>query len=179
MVLSDINELWGIPLVYLKEYSKKYRLYNWIIYLIDALLIIGVTAFMYFKKMSFEAYGFFVVIIAVFAYLGMSKFLNMENWLVFKFYKHHQWCRVEERKYNIDSDSLYSILYCANYKRLKPNRTEQEYREVMCGACCENSKYSSKLMDFMKKYQSPSGAVTCYILIRKNKQFFIGFKEER
>lgn len=179
MILSDINELWGIPIVYLKEYSKKYRLYSWIMYLIDALVIIGATAFMYFRNVSFEAYGFVVVILAVFVYLGMSKFLNMENWLVFKFYKHYCKCKVVEFSYNIDADSLYSILYCVNYKRLKPNKSEQEYRELICGACCENSRYAGKLMDFMKKYQSPSGTVTCYILIRKNKQFFIGFKEER
>lgn len=176
MVLSDMNELWGIPIVYLKEYSKKYKFYAGVVYLIDALVIIGMTSFMYVNNISYNAYGFLIVVSAIFVYMGLSKFLNMDNWLVFKFYKKNIRGSIREVHYNLDADVLYSILYCVGYKRLKSNRSIQEYQELIRGACCENCKYSSKLMDYLKKYEDSSGTVTCYILTRKNCEYFIDFK---
>ena len=177
MKLKDCNELWGIPIIHLKEYSKKYKLYAGVLYLCDVLLMFGLTAYMYIKRVDYNTYGFVLVSICILFHFLLYAKLNPEKWEAFQFYKKHISCEVKEVSYNIDENKLYSVLYCTGYKRLKQNGTVDKYKELMLSACCENVKYSSSIMKYMKKYESESGNLTCIIIQKGKKQYFIDFKQ--
>lgn len=178
MKLKDSQTLWGIPIVHLKEHSKKYRIYSLFLYTLDILLILGLTAYMYYNSINYNAYGFVLVSICLlFHFISYSK-LNPEKWEAFKFYKKHSAYEIVEKSYTVDENNLYSILYCTGYKRLKQNRTFNEYKELMLSSCCENIKYSHSIMKYIKKYESDSGNLTCIIIEKGKKQYFIDFKQE-
>lgn len=178
MKLNKSQTLWGIPIVHLKEHSKKYRVYSLILYTLDILLVIGLTAYMYYNNIDYNTYGFVLVSICLlFHFITYSK-LNPEKWEAFQFYKKHSSYEIKEKTYSVDENKLYSILYCTGYKRLKQNRTFDEYKELILSACCENIKYSHSIMKYIKKYENESGNLTCIIIEKGKKQYFIDFKQE-
>ena len=177
MKLKDCKELWGIPIIHLKEHSKKYKMYACLLYFLDVVLMFGLTAFMFINGVDYNTYGFVLVSVCIMFHFIMYAKLNPEKWEAFQFYKKHISCDVREVTYDVDENKLYSVLYCTGYKRLKQNGTVDKYKELMLSACCENVKYSSSIMKFMKKYESESGNLTCFIIQKGKKQFFIDFKQ--
>lgn len=175
MKLKDNQTLWGIPVVHLKEHSKKYRLYSTILYILDIILVVALTLFLYYANMSYNTYGFIIVAVCLlFHFISYYK-LNPEKWEAFKFYKKHSDCKIITKSYILDENKLYSLLYCIGYKRLKQNRSFDEYKELILSACCENCAYSKSLMKYMKKYESESGNLSCLIIEKGKKQYFIDF----
>lgn len=178
MKLKENQTLWGIPVVHLKEHSKKYRLYSSILYLLDIVLVIALTLILYYTNVSYNTYGFIIVAICLaFHFISYYK-LNPEKWEAFKFYKKYSEFKVLTKTYSLDENKLYSLLYCIGYKRLKQNRSFDEYKELILSACCENCAYSKSLMKYMKKYESESGNLSCLIIEKGKKQFFIDFVNE-
>lgn len=178
MVLRDSTTLWGIPVTLLEEHSKKYRLWSAVLYIADLLVIFSVTAYLYYSGMSYEAYGFMVVIVGVFFHFILYQFLNPERWIAFKFYRKYANCKLVERTYDIDTEQLHSVLYCAGCKRLKAGKTFEEYKELFVSSCCEDVKFAKSLMKYMEKYSSESGRLTCVIIIKNKSNYFIDFKED-
>jgi hypothetical protein len=175
MKLKENQTLWGIPVVHLKEHSKKYRLYSSILYVLDIILVVILTLLMYYTNISYSAYGFVIVAICLlFHFISYYK-LNPEKWEAFKFYKKYSECKIITKTYALDENKLYSLLYCIGYKRLKQNRSFDEYKELILSACCENCAYSKSLMKYMKKYESESGNLSCLIIKKGKKQYFIDF----
>ena len=62
--------------------------------------------------------------------------------------------------------------------RLKKNCSYENYKELILSACCENIKYSKSLMKYLKKYEDESGNLTCIIIEKGKKQYFIDFKHD-
>lgn len=178
MRLKDYQALWGTPIVHLKEHSRKYRLYSVILYTADILLVLGLTAFMYYNNISYNSYGYILVSICLLFNLILYSKLNPEKWEAFKFYNKYSACEVKEKTYLVDENKLYSVLYCTGYKRLRQNKSFDDYKELMLSACCESIKYSGSIMKYMKKYESQSGNLTCIIIEKGRKQYFIDFKQE-
>lgn len=178
MRLKDYQALWGTPIVHLKEHSKKYRLYSVILYTADILLVLGLTAFMFYNGISYSSYGYILVSVCLlFNFIAYSK-LNPEKWEAFKFYNKYSSYEIKEKTYSLDDNKMYSVLYCTGYKRLKQNKSVEEYKESMLSACCENIRYSASIMKYIKKYESESGNLTCIIIEKGKKQYFIDFKQE-
>jgi hypothetical protein len=177
MKLKESQTLWGIPIVHLKEHSKKYKLYSSILYICDILLILGLTTYMFFNNINYNSYGFVLVSVCVLFHCITYAKLNPEKWEAFKFYKKHMSCELKEKTYDLDENKLYSILYCTGYRRLKQNKSLNDYKELMLSACCENIKYSSSIMKYINKYESESGNLTCIIIEKGKKQYFIDFKQ--
>lgn len=178
MKLKECQTLWGISIVHLKEHSKRYRIFSIILYTLDILIIAGLTAFMYYNNVNYSTYGFVLVSICLLFHFIFYTKLNPEKWEAFKFYKKHISYNVIKKKYNVDENKLYSVLYCTGYKRLRQNRSFNEYKELMLSACCENIKYSRSIMKYIKKYEDESGNLTCYIIEKGKKQYFIDFEDE-
>lgn len=177
MKLKDCQELWGIPIVHLKEHSKKYRIYSFLLYFLDIVLMFGLTAFMYTRGVDYNTYGFVLVSVCIMFHFIIYSKLNPEKWEAFQFYKKHINCEVKEVTYEVDENKLYSVLYCTGYKRLKQNGTIDNYKELILSACCENIKYAPSIMKYIKKYESKSGNLTCIIIQKGKKQYFIDFKQ--
>lgn len=178
MKLKDLSALWGIPIVHLREHSKKYRLSSAILYLCDIAVVTILTAFMYQHNISYGAYGFVLVAICLIVHFVSYSKLNPDKFEAFKFYKKHLNCEVKEVSYSVNSERLYSVLYCAGYMRLKKNCSYENYKELILSACCENIKYSKSLMKYLKKYEDESGNLTCIIIEKGKKQYFIDFKHD-
>lgn len=175
MKLKDSQTLFGVPIVHLREHSKKYRLRSSLLYVFDLLLVFGATAYMFFNNVSYEAYGFVLVAICITINFIMFFKLGVETWEVFKFFKKYSNCEVVNKKYDVTGEVLYSVLYCTGYKRLKQNLSLKEYEELMLSACCENVKYANSLMKHLAKYESESGNVECYVISKGSKQYLIDF----
>lgn len=178
MKLKDIQTLWGTPVVHLREHSRRYRFSTTLLYLGDIALVTILTAFMYDNHISYNVYGFVLVAICIlFHFISYYK-LNPDKWEAFKFYRNNSNYEVKEKCYKVDSENLHSILYCSGYMRLKKNCSFDNYKELMLSACCENIKYSKVIMKYLKKYESESGNLICYIIEKGKKQYLIDFKSD-
>lgn len=177
MQLKDIDTLWGIPVVHLKEYSKKYRFWMSIVYLVDIALIFGLTAFMFYANVQYSVHGYVVVILALLVQFVAYFFLSLEKWEAFKFYKKHSKCNIYEKTYKISADQFYSILYCVGYKRLKEGKTIDDYKELCLSACCENVKYAKSIGKYLRKYEDDSGDIPCVVMHKGKAQYLIDFGE--
>ena len=155
MKLKDLTALWGIPIVHLREHSKKYRLSSAILYLCDIAVVTVLTAFMYQHNISYGAYGFVLVAICLIVHFVSYSKLNPDKFEAFKFYKKHLNCEVKEVSYSVNSERLYSVLYCSGYMRLKKNCSYENYKELIL-----------------------SGNLTCIIIEKGKKQYFIDFKHD-
>ena len=175
MRLKENQTLWGIPVVHLKEHSKKYRLYSTILYALDLILVVILTLLLYYTNVSYSTYGFVIVVICLLFHFVSYYKLNPDKWEAFKFYKKYSDCKILIKSYALDENKLYSLLYCIGYKRLKQNRSFDDYKELILSVCCENCSYSKSIMKYMKKYESESGNLSCLIIEKGKKQYFIDF----
>lgn len=178
MKLNEINSLWGINIIHLKEYSKKYRLYMSLIYLLDVIIVIGLTLMMYKLHINYNTFGFIILTLCIGVHYITWKYLSLEKWESFKFYKKYSRYTIIEKTYKVDENILYSVLYCASYKRLKQNKELKDYKEYMLNACCENVSYSKKIMKYLSKYEDNDGNLKCKIIARGKTQFFIDFVDD-
>lgn len=178
MFLKDSLTLWGISTLHLKEYSKKYKLWVSLLYIADILAVIILTKLMFEYGASFEDYGFILVGTCVVFHFIIFTFFNQEKWEAFKFFRKNENNKVVVKKYDVDEEKLYSVLYCTGYKRLRQNRSLDFYKELILSACCENIKYSKSIMKYLKKYENESGNLTCYIISKRNRDYFIDFVAE-
>ena len=175
MRLKENQTLWGIPVVHLKEHSKKYRLYSTILYALDLILVVILTLLLYYTNVSYSTYDFVIVVICLLFHFVSYYKLNPDKWEAFKFYKKYSDCKILIKSYALDENKLYSLLYCIGYKRLKQNRSFDDYKELILSVCCENCSYSKSIMKYMKKYESESGNLSCLIIEKGKKQYFIDF----
>lgn len=176
MILSDLETVWGIPIISLKEYAKKHRLYSIILYLFDFLLVSVLVFAMYKKGSSFQTYMFIMVLVCIFIMMLSNTYLNPIKWQAYKFYRKFKNYNVEEVYYNVDANKLFSVIYCTGYKRVKADKSMEYYQEVMLSACCEDSYYAKNLMKYLSKYKSEENIGVKVLVITKNKkQYFIDF----
>lgn len=178
MKLRDLQKLWGIPIVYLRECSKRYRVFSIILYSFDIVLVVALTALMYSYNINYNIYGVVLVTICLFVHFISYAKLNPDKWEAFRFYKRNSDCSIVEKSYAVDEQKLYSILNHMGYKKLKKNCSFEEYKESILSACCENTKNSYRFMKYVKKYENESGNLICLIIEKGKKKFFIDFKCE-
>ena len=176
MRLESLETLWGIPIIKLKEHSKKYRLYYSLLVLFDIIVISGLVYLMFIYNVTFASYFTIVILFSILINLFFNTYLNPARWKAFKFYKNNRFNKVKVVSYDINEKNFYSILYCIGYKRLKQNKTLDEYKELLLSACCEDIYYAKKVMKLLKKYENESGTLTAYIMIKGNKEYFIDYK---
>jgi Ca2+/Na+ antiporter len=178
MKLKESQTLWGIPITHLKEHSKKYRLYSSLLYLLDIVLIVLLTLYMYYNNVNYQSYGFLIVVVCLFVHFTTYSFLNPDKWEAFKFYKKYSDCELITKTYDLDEEKMFSMLYCLAFKRLRQGKSFETYKELMLSACCEDTRNAKKLMKYLQKYESESGTLTCRIIIKGKSQYFIDFVNE-
>lgn len=177
MKLENLKTLWGIEIVKLREHAKKYRFRLCMLYFIDIVVVVGLTAYMFYNNIDYSTYGFIILAVGVLINLfGFSK-LSSDKWDAFKFYKRHKGYEVVEKTYQLDESRLYNILYCVAFRRLSEGKTMNIYQEWIKTACTENINGSKSIMKYMRKYEDISGNVVCYIITKGKNQYFIDFKE--
>lgn len=175
MYLKDKDTLWGTPVTQLKQFSRRYKLIMFCVYAADILLIFLLTWLMFIKGVDYKAYGFMIVCLSLLIYMAGNTFANPDHWQAFNFYKKRANAQVQTGFYKLDTDSLYRVLYCSSYKRLKSGKTLEEYMEACLNACSENWVYSRKIMKFLEGYASEEGTEVEFVTWH-GKNYFIGFK---
>jgi hypothetical protein len=175
MFLRERKTIWGIPIVHLKEYSKKYKFWALLLLVLDVIVIFSITSFLYYNNLSYETYGFTIVGTCLAFHFIFYNVLSVEKWEAFKFYNNFKDFKVVQKSYKVNTINLYSVLYCTGYKRLKQNKTFEEYKEQLCNACCESTFYAKDIMKYLKKYEDESGNLTCFIITKGKKAYFVDF----
>ena len=168
-----MTEIWGIPITRINEYSKKYKFFTVLMYLIDILIMsLGVTV-MFHTGAGVKIYLSFLVIVCLVVTLSFSVVINSDTGIAGKFYKKYKHVDVDTRTYNLDAQVLYNVLYCLGYKRLKPNKSMEIYFEMLNDICCDNPKCAFTMLKYLKKYEDEEGNYDLYITVGK-KSAFIG-----
>ena len=179
MKLEDLSQIWGISVVSLKEYSKSYRIKSILLYLLDILVMSSLVFIMYKQGSNFQVYIFVLILVCIVFTLWLNTVLNPNKWQAFKFYKRNRKHKVNILKININDDTLYNVLYCVGYKRLKLNKGLDFYKELILVNCCENYRNSKKVLKYLQKYISDDGDTSIYTLEVNGKDtYFIGFIED-
>lgn len=176
-MLRDLKEIFGIPVDKLVEYEKTYKFFSLSIYIGDFLLILISTAILYEIGASFEAYGFVIVSVALIFYWLTTHLLKPELHNIFKLYKKYGDSILITEKYDVNENELRNIIYSAGYHFVKRNGSIAYYKELMLSLCKDNIKYSSKLIQYLRKYKSDKG-IECISINCGDTSYFINFKEE-
>lgn len=178
MSLEKIKNLWGIPLVHIKEYSRKHRLFSIITYFVD-FIVACITVFaMISNNVSFQQYFIGMVLLCIIFSMVLNIWVNQDKLQACRFYRKHKSDRIEEVSYNLDSQSLFSILYCSGCKRVKQDKSIEYYTELFVSLCSEDYSYSERLMKYLRKYEDESGNVSFFIIKKGKKQFFVDLIEK-
>lgn len=181
MLLKEFKELWGIPLEEIKKQGKKYKIYSWLVYVIDFTMMIICGIYMFKNGSSFSNCVFATIFITLLSFMLLNIVINPERWRAYLFYKKHKSLKVVEMSLFLKADNMRSILYCSNYKRKKLNGSILDYKEFMLSACCEDSIFSRRLGTLLSKFTVNDEDMTeikAYMLQKGKKYFLVGFKDE-
>lgn len=178
MKLSDLKEIWGIPIVKLKEYCKRYKFYNILLIVGDIIAVCLLTLVMYKQKNDFVTYILVMLLFCLLFNFIYNTVLNPQKWQVYKFFLSNKNCKVQKKKYKVNDKNMFSIMYCTGYRRVVPNKEVKDYMEWLISACNEDNYYAKKVMKYLSKYEDESGNLIAYIMVKGNKQYFLNFIEE-
>lgn len=175
MLLKDRQTLWGVSISYLMSCGKKYRLGTLTMYIVDIVLVVGTTMFLYNNNYSYSAYGYIVVCTALLFNLVMWQYLNPAKWVALKFYRKHKSLKVEEQTYSVGSEKLHSVLYCTGFRRMVHGGSVERYKEMILSACMDNPKRASSIIKYLEPYKDDNGDFVCYVAGGK---YFVDLKED-
>ena len=179
MTLKELGTLWGNPIIKLQEYAKKYRIGSIFLYTLDIGIMAGLSIIMYKQRSSFNTYMFVMVIFVIIFSLIFNMYLNSDKWAAFKFYRRHKNAPVEIKKYRVSAQNMYSVIYCMNYKRLKPDKDLKDYLEMVLNACNEDWTFSKSFMKYIAKYEdAETGNIEVYVIHKKKKDYFVDYKTD-
>ena len=175
MKLENQTTIWGMKIQYLKEQCKRYKFYSYLLYCLDILVVILVCYVMYKEQTAVQGFVL-VMLLTAFAFNFIyTQVLNPHKWQTYKFYLKHKGHTVMIKKYNLDEKTIYALLYCLGCKRLKDNKSLDDYKDLLLSTICEDNVYAKKVMKYLSKYEDENGNISCSILAVKNKLYFIDF----
>ena len=175
MSLKERQTLWGTSVSYLMSYGKKYQRGTLAMYVVDIIVVIGITAFLYYNDYSYNAYGYIVLCSALVFNLVLGQYFNPDRWIALKFYNRHKSLKVEERAYSVDAEKLHSVLYCTGYRRMSHGGSVDRYKEMMLSACMDNPKRAGSIVKYLEPYRDENGDFICYVAGGK---YFVDLKED-
>lgn len=174
-MLKDETELWGTPVIALKEYSRKFKWQMFLLVLGDIFVIFLTTFGLWSFNISYQAYGFVVLIVSLAFHFGLYNLLRPDRWETFNFWRRHGEKELHTLCYNVEPEQLYSVLFCSGYRRLKTGQTEEYYKALFYDACCESSARSGKLMKFLDSYKDENGSLAVTVVSDEKHNYFIKF----
>ena len=180
MLLKDFNNLWGIPLDSVRKQGRRYNIYTILIYILDIFAMLICGAFMYRSGTSFNMCVTITFLIAVICFMTLALVRNPEKWRAYVFYKKFKKKEVIEVTLFVKEASMKSILYCANYKRVKMVDSVSACQDAMLSACREDSIYSKRLGTLLSKFTlNDEGTVEikAYFIKHGKKCYLISFEE--
>lgn len=180
MKLSELKEIWGIPINILHKYRKKYIISLAICYLLDMVIFAGVMWLMLVNKVSSTSSVICLLVVCL-SFTMFSSLINKDKAQACTFYRKHKNDKVIESYYNIDSTRLYSVLYCSGCKRVKPDKAISYYLDLIISLCSEDYINASRIMKYLSKYQVENCEdynLSLNIINNKRKQYFVAVINE-
>lgn len=180
-MLKDSKELWGIPIETIRQLGKKYRVYCFIVYSLDVLLMLFAGIYMFNNGSDFNTCVFATIFISLLSFMILNIIINPEKWRAYLFYKKYRSLKVEEYTLYLNANNIKSILYCVNYKRKKENGTMLEYKDLLLSACREDSIFAKRigvLLSRFTKNEEDKEEMVVYMLNKGKKYFLVGIKDD-
>lgn len=176
MKLREMRTIWGIPITTIKEHAKIYKRWITVMYLFDIVVLSLITLYLFNKSMGFFWYIGAIVVFTLLCNLVITNVSHASKYEAFKFYRTCKNCDVYEKQYNISNEQLYSVLYCAGYKRLKTGKTSSEYVDALCLLCCEDRSNSGRIMKYLNKYKDDEKfTLKCLVLKKGRREYLVDF----
>lgn len=173
--MRDVKSVFGVSTITIKNQSKRYNLGLLLGVVLDvvimALLIIRVITQPQGEISQAPAYIIVCVVAALISNFLIANIIKNDIKEAYIFYRRNKKYKTEVRKYAVDSNKLFSVLFCSGYQRVKPDCTLDVYKEGLNNACCQNNKYSKKIMNYLSKYESDDGNLEV-VVMKKGKSIY-------
>lgn len=176
MYLKEIDTIWGTTVSSLKDYAKKYKIAQSIMWGGDIFLVLILSWILATLNAPVSVWFLSLSIVCLLFYALLLTFINPNKYNTFKFFKRNRNHLLVEKKYNIDEKKLFSVLYCTVHsKRVKTNKDMDYYMNLALNYCAEDCSFSCKFMKYLSKYEDIDGSVSVYVLEKGRKSYFIDF----
>lgn len=163
MKLKDVDSLFGTPMPLIKTYSSRYRLAVMLCLILDIILVF-IAGLMLYKSGDPSTLIQLSIIIAIVINVVLVSTTKSEYMEAFIFYLKYKNRKVELRRYSVDADKLFSVIFSAGYKRVKAERSFDSYKEALNSACLQKRKYSKRIFKNLEKYASEDGNLSVWVL---------------
>lgn len=155
-MLKDTDSIFGVSMNIVKTYAIRYRIAVSLCILLDIIVVVVACVLLYARGTPSYALEicFAVAILTNFLIFACTKSELSE---VFIFYLKNKSKNTEVKRYDINADKLFSVLYCTGYKGVKVDCSMDTYKEVMNMACMQRRGYAKKIVKYLKQYESIDG----------------------
>ena len=175
MKVSELNNLYGFDVTDIKSIYKKHIILTALFVILDISLIGILTYFLFRENADFRTYiaiMFAVSLVSMFLY---SFYAKPKEYNVCKFYNSIKNIKLEEETFDVNTQRLYSIIYCLGFKKIKADKDLDYYREVILDYCFNDTNKASKFYKYLTKYGTRDGDLKIYTVRKFNKIYFIDF----
>lgn len=176
ILVKELETVFGVPTVVLNNLVKKrgrgilLSIFLDIIVIIIATFRIATTQGMI--RSEAPIYITVCIIDALIVNLLVSNLVKKEYKGAYLFYKRYRNYKTSTFKASLDTDKFFSVLFCAGYLRLKSDKTLDYYVDALQTACCQNIKFSKRIMKRLKNYKDDNGNFE-FITIQKGRHLYI------
>ena len=175
--VKDLDSIFGTAMSLIRTYSVKYRIGVVVCVIIDIVLMIGACIALGFNA-DIPSYFVICFALAILVNLIISFITKSDYKEVFLFYRKFKNSKVVVKKYKVTDENLFATLFCAGYLRIKPDQPRDTYIEAFRSACCQNYKYSKRIMKYLSRYETQEDSNFEVYITDSNKSRFIDIKEE-
>lgn len=180
MKLKELGRLFGVATKDMQSEWKKQRRYTLVVYVLDVVVMLGLTTMMFVNNAQLEIYG----VALVFVVIVVNLLLQLKSdgaYGVHKFYRKYSNRQVTVKSFNITDEAIKSILQeldCAG----DSDKTLDEFKTEIIAYAKLSIKNSTKASSALMRYGVQSGNVSAYFLEigdkPKSHQYFIDFVDD-
>lgn len=180
MKLKELGRLFGVATKDMQSEWKKQRRYTLIVYALDVVVMLGLTAMMFVNNAQLEIY----VVALVFVVIVVNLLLQLKSdgvSGVHKLYRKYGNHQVTVKSFNITDEAIRAILQeldCAG----DSDKTLDEFKTEIIAYAKLSIKNSTKVSSALMRYGVQSGNVSAYFLEigdkPKSHQYFIDFVDD-
>lgn len=180
MKLKELGRLFGVATKDMQSEWKKQRRYTLIVYALDVVVMLGLTAMMFVNNAQLEIYGVALVFVGIVVNLLLQLKSDGVS-VVHKLYRKYGNRQVTVKSFNITDEAIRAILQeldCAG----DSDKTLDEFKTEIIAYAKLSIKNSTKASSALMRYGVQSGNVSAYFLEigdkPKSHQYFIDFVDD-
>lgn len=176
MCVKDLESIFGTSISLIQTYSIKYRIGVVVCVMLDIVLMVGACIALGFNA-GISNYFIVCLSLALLINFLISVMTKSDYREVFLFYRKFRNSKVVVKKYKVTDENLFATLFCSGYLRIKPDQPRDTYIEAFRSACCQNYKYSKRIMKYLSRYESDEDSNFEVYVTDSKKSRFVDIKE--